>query len=198
MKKLVCGVGINDADYAVTATVDGRRVTCEFYRAWHSMLSRCYSEKIQTRKPTYIGCQVCDEWLVFSNFKNWMELQDYEGNQLDKDILIYGNKVYSPNSCVFVSRQVNTLLNDRGAARGRYKQGVCFKKETGRFIAKCHFGTGIKRYLGCHDTENEAYAAYVKFKAAHIREVADTQEPKVKAGLYRHAEALEKTLDELK
>ena len=192
-RKLVCGMGINDADYVTQPTVGGKRVSCIFYRTWADMLLRCYSDKFQARQSTYIGCSVFDEWLTFSNFKKWMLLQGYEGKQLDKDIIVSGNKIYSPDTCVFVSGAVNNLLTDRGAARGKYKQGVSWNKRSNKFQSHIKL-FGKSKNIGEYNTEQEAYAAYVKAKAAHIREVADTQEPKVRAGLYRHAAELENTL----
>ena len=192
-RKLVCGVGINDADYVVQQLVDGKHVVCVFYSTWKSMLRRCYSAKSQAIHTTYVGCSVCDEWLTFSNFKKWMGAQDFEGKELDKDIIVSGNKVYSPDACVFVTQSVNSLLTDHGAARGKYKQGVCWNKRDKIFTAQ-FMVRGKLKYLGRYDTEQEAYAAYVAAKSAHIREVADTQEPRVKAGLYRHATELENTL----
>ena len=121
--------------------------------------------------------------------------QDWKGKNLDKDIINPNNKVYSPENCVFVSHQVNNLLIDRGRARGKYKQGVYCNKQNNKFHARCRVD-GKHKHLGYFDNELEAYTAYVEFKAAHIREVADTQEPRVRDGLYRHAEALELTLTE--
>ena len=68
-RKLVYGVGINDADYVVNPTVGGRRVICRFYQSWLCMLTRCYSVKSLKSHPEYVGCSVCDEWLAFSAFK---------------------------------------------------------------------------------------------------------------------------------
>jgi len=70
--KLVCGVGINDADYEVQPIINGKRVMCPFYAKWVGMLERCYSEKFQNKWPTYIGCYVILDWIYFSNFKYWM------------------------------------------------------------------------------------------------------------------------------
>ena len=74
------------------------------YICWRDMLRRCYSAKYQEKQPTYKGCRVCDDWLYYSNFKNWYDKSYYEvenkTSQLDKDILIKGNKVYSPDTCV--------------------------------------------------------------------------------------------------
>ena len=187
------GVGINDANYTVGTMDDGKRKMCIFYQTWIDMLRRCYSERMQAKRPTYIDCSVCEEWLTFSNFKKWMEAQDFEGKHIDKDILISGNKIYSPDTCVFVYGHVNTLLTDCGTSRGEIKQGVCFVSDRGKFLARVSIH-GRRKHLGWRNTELEAYALYVSAKAAHIREVADTQEPKVRAGLYRHAAELENTL----
>lgn len=110
MKATVCGVGINDSDYVVQKKetikgIDGKRKQrlvwiCPYYRAWQSMLVRAYSKSYHKRRPTYIGCSVSEEWKTFSNFKSWMEGQVWEGKQLDKDLLVEGNKVYSEETCV--------------------------------------------------------------------------------------------------
>ena len=121
MKKcLVYGVGINDADYRVQENKCytnnlGKRATevlwrCPYYDRWYGMIRRCYSERELSRFPTYKGCSVCEEWLTFSNFKSWMEQQDWEGKHLDKDLLIYKNKVYSSETCVFVDYKVNLFI----------------------------------------------------------------------------------------
>ena len=127
-KKLVCGVGINNADYVVTVyeTIgyengkQKRRVVwrCPFYSRWNDMLARCYTTSYKQRFPTYEGCYVCKEWLIFSNFKAWMEKQDWEGKELDKDLLVSRNKVYSPETCVFVDKRVNLFLTESSANRG--------------------------------------------------------------------------------
>lgn len=74
----------------------------KIYKTWKSMLQRCYDKKCQARQPTYLGCSVVYEWHNFQNFAEWMSKQDYEGKQLDKDIKVKGNKVYGPDTCMFV------------------------------------------------------------------------------------------------
>jgi hypothetical protein len=108
-RKPVHGVGINDADYEIHPTINGKKAMCKYYRSWHSMLERCYSKKVQARQPAYKGCTVCDEWLTFSNFKSWMIKQEWQGKALDKDIRVKGNKVYSPETCMFVTAKENTV-----------------------------------------------------------------------------------------
>ena len=110
VERLVYGVGINDADYVVQkfetiGYVSGKKKQkrvwrCPYYRVWTHMLERCYDVKRQERQPTYKDCSVSTEWLTFSVFKSWMEKQDFEGKQLDKDLLIEGNKIYSAETCV--------------------------------------------------------------------------------------------------
>lgn len=142
MARLVCGVGINDADYVVQPTVMGKQISCPYYQVWHSMLKRCYSVKRLTTFPSYVGCSVSEEWLIFSNFKAWMETQDWLGKHLDKDILYIGNKVYSEQTCVFVEDRVNYLLTDSAASRGNYMIGVNWHKATQKFVAQCRSGIG--------------------------------------------------------
>ena len=184
-KKLVHGVGINDADYVVrrfeTIVVNDKQKlkrvwVCPFYRTWKSMLRRCYSIKTQNNQPTYIGCTVSKEWLTFSNFRSWMETQNFEGNQLDKDLLIEGNKVYSPQTCVFVTQTVNNFTIDSGASRGEWLIGVYWHKPTEKFMSQCSNPFTKKReHLGYFDSELEAHEAWLKRKLELAYELAAIQ-----------------------
>lgn len=193
-KKLLFGVGKNDADYAVTSRVNEKQVMCPYYRRWSNMLKRCYSPSYQQEQPTYIGCTVCKEWLTFSVFKKWMVQQNWQGNQLDKDLLMPGNHVYSPDMCVFVTHALNSLLGDRAAARGCYPQGVDWIYRNSMFCA--HIGIdGRKVYLGYFDTVEAASNAYALAKVAHIRQIANEQtDVRITKGLHLHADLLEKRL----
>lgn len=185
-RKLVYGVGINDADYVTQrfetiGYVDGKQKQklvwkCLYYRAWQSVLERCYSEKLQEKRPTYKGCSVSEEWLTFSNFKNWMEKQDWEGLHLDKDLLFEGNKIYSAETCVFVSPMVNTFTIDRGAARGEWLIGVYWHKASGKFMAQCcNPFTKKQEHLGLFMAELEAHQAWLKRKLELAHELAAIQ-----------------------
>ena len=181
-RKLVYGVGINDASYIVTAKVDGKNKMCPYYHRWINMLERCYSGKYQARCPTYIGCSVCEEWLLFSNFKKYMTGLDWQGKELDKDILVQGNKIYSPDNCVFLTSAINRLLLDNKAARGKYPQGVTFNKMVGKFGTQCAVN-GKPKNLGYFDNPDEASAAYKKFKYQLIAEVSATQPEPIRSAL---------------
>lgn len=198
-KKLVFGVGINDADYVVKVWesfgyVNGKRKQklvwiCPYYRVWSGMLARCYSVKFQERQPTYKGCSVSEEWLTFSNFKSWMEVQDFEGKQLDKDLLFVGNKVYSSESCVFVTKVVNSFTTDRGAARGEWPVGVSWSKERGKFASNCRNPfTKKQENLGYFNCPNEAHQAWLKRKLdlAHLLASEQTDPRVAKALIERY------------
>lgn len=172
--KLVYGFGTNDADYAISRVVNGKKVTCPTYTVWHSMISRCYSIKCQERRPTYQGCCVCEEWRSFSRFRAWMTLQDHVNLQLDKDILVPGNKVYSPSTCVFVTPMVNTFSLDCGSARGLCLVGVWLNKYTGKFGATIS-GHTRRRHLGYFTTESEAHHAWARAKRSRAYELASEQ-----------------------
>lgn len=166
--KLVHGVGTNDADYFVQPIINGKRVMCPYYRSWKGMLERCYSERELKRYPTYWGCSVCKEWLTFSNFKSWMGRQDWEGKELDKD-LISDEKIYSPETCCFVEPWLNKLFLDRGRDRGKWPLGVCYHKQHQKFIANLRIN-GKTKHLGYFETPKAAHAVYLKAKREYVIE----------------------------
>lgn len=185
-KKLVYGVGINDADYAVQeretiSYVGGKRKQrrvwiCPYYQVWRSMLERCYSEKFQEKNPTYKGCNVSENWLTFSNFKAWMMAQDFEGKHLDKDLLFEGNKIYSADTCVFVTPMTNLFTIDRGNDRGEWLIGVDWCKRAGRFRSKCRNPfTKKQESIGYFDCEQQAHKAWAKRKLELAHELAAIQ-----------------------
>lgn len=197
-KKLVYGVGINDAGYVTrkfeSISLNGVNKQkliwyCPYYRTWKSMLQRCHSSKYQERKPTYKGCSVSGEWLTFSNFRSWMEKQDFEGKQLDKDILFSGNKVYSKETCVFVTQMVNMFTVDCCATRGEWLIGVHWDKGTNKFKSQCNNPFTKKRdYLGLFDSELEAHQAWLnrKLELAHLLVAEQTDERVAKALIERY------------
>ncbi len=185
---LVYGHGINDANYAVLPRINGKQIRCPFYRTWQSMLQRVYSQKYHDTNPTYVGITVCQEWLIFSNFKAWLETQNWQGNELDKDIIKPGNKHYSPDTCCFVPHALNSLLNDNSAARGEWIIGVRYNKFAKKYTAQCCDGKGKLKHLGSFDTASTAHAAWVKFKSNLIVNIAAKQtDPRIVNGLMRHA-----------
>lgn len=187
------GVGINDASYMVQPNIDGNNLVCPYYSSWQNMITRSYSKRFQSSRVSYIGCTVAEEWLKFSTFRKWMETQDWQGKQLDKDILVPGNKIYGPDTCIFVSHAINSLLLDSAASRGGLPQGVSYHN-TGRYQAKCNI-KGKQNHIGYFSTASGAAYAYCIFKARLIREVALESESSashhLQKALLNHAELLE-------
>lgn len=180
-KKLAFGVGVNDADYPVhiRALIDGKSKNiwrCPFYQAWSNMIKRAYSAQFHDYRPTYAGCSVDPAWHSFMEFRAWMIAQDWEGKQLDKDILMPGNKVYSPETCAFVTRALNLFTTDHGVARGEWPVGVCWHKRDENFRAKCcNPLTGQQECLGYFTCPNQAHQAWRKRKHDLACQLADIQ-----------------------
>lgn len=164
-RTLVLGWGINDSKHPVMHGTKKELV----YKTWTSMIRRCYSDKYHKHKPTYIGCTVCDEWKYFSNFEKWFKENYKDGLVLDKDILIQGNKVYSPQTCCFVPSYINGLLAMNAKNRGKFKTGVYFHQN--KYVAQCGINK-VQQRVGMFDNEDEAHEAYKKAKYAEIKRVA--------------------------
>jgi len=140
------------------------------YKIWTSMLRRCYDEKFKQINPTYTGVTVYEKWHDFQNFGAWFEKSYIDGFELDKDILIKGNKIYSPETCCFVPHEINSLFVKKDNKRGIYSIGVC--KHRNKYMAQITMHSK-HYYLGIFDTPEEAFQIYKEAKEQHIKEVAD-------------------------
>ena len=184
--KLVHGVGVNDLGYRVHVREEvtkngGKRIQksvfiCKYYAVWTSMLKRCYSKKYLESRPSYIGTSICSEWLYASEFKKWMEQQDWQGKSLDKDIVVPRSKLYSPETCAFVLTATNLFVLASDACRGDYPIGVCLHKLTGKYQASCKNPfTGKQEFLGLFSTPEEAHEGWRKRKHELAQLVAATE-----------------------
>ena len=166
----VYGVGIIGTKYPIT--ING--VLTKEYGLWQSMLKRCYSDTSKKRQPTYEGCKVSENFKSYEYFYEWCNKQigfGVDGFELDKDLLVKGNKVYSEYSCVFIHKDINSLLTKTTASRGEYLIGVCWNKRDKAF--KAQVSKGKQEHLGYFKTEIEAFNAYKKAKEAFIKEQAN-------------------------
>lgn len=186
----VYGYGINDVDYLIEVKIGDKRKECPYYRKWKKMLERVYSIPYHSRKPTYKDCTVCDEWHYLSQFKAWMEVQDWKGNDLDKDVLFPNNKHYSPETCVFIPRKINTFLLDGEKLRGKYLIGVTWNTRSNRFQSQIRYNNK-NIYLGLFDTEIEAHNAWKDHKIMQFNElINDPVNAYIKFGLIKHRDLL--------
>ena len=166
--KLIFGVGENDLDSPVHVDTEQGKVICRIYETWYSMIRRCYSPVYHAKKPTYIDCEVVDSWKKLSNFKDWMVTQDYHGKQLDKDLLVKGNRLYSPENCIFIEKRLNGFLMDGSKGRTSKLPGVSLKtRPNGKqlYVAQAQNPfTGKNAHLGYYEKETEAHRAWLDYK----------------------------------
>lgn len=188
--KTIFGFGVNDSIYTISwFNSEGKKILCPYYRKWYEMVRRCYSDGALKRMPSYMDCYVCEEWKLFSNFKSWMETQDWEDKVLDKDILIRGNKCYSAETCCFVPEYINLVLVSFGK-----NKGVSYNKKSRKFYAVIRTN-GVKSHLGSFDSEDEAINCYLDAKKRHLKslvKIYSTSNPKKEI-----TEALNKLINEI-
>ena len=179
----VHGVGITGTKYPIS---EGGINTKE-YDLWKGMLRRCYSDSFKKMCPTYEGCEVSDNFKSYEYFYEWCNKQIgfyNEGWQLDKDLLVKGNKVYSENTCVFIPQEINLLLVKRDNNRGEHLIGVCWHKKDNAFVAMVSKSKGKREYLGFFKTEIEAFNAYKIAKEAFVKEQATKWKDKIDERAY--------------
>jgi hypothetical protein len=143
-------------------------VTTKLYNLWGGMLERCYSKSFHKKYPSYIGCSVSNNWLYLDNFKLWFEDYYKEGFELDKDLLVDGNKVYSEDTCVFVPKDLNNLIKYNKTLKKRdLPTGVA--EHSGKYYSY----TSDKQCLGGFYTQEEAFLVYKSWKESKIKSLAE-------------------------
>lgn len=179
-EKTIYSVGyLGEGEYK--AVLDG--VKTIQYITWKSMIERCYSERSLKINPTYIGCTVTPEWHNFQNFAKWFQDNYYEIEgeimNLDKDILINGNKIYSPDTCVFTPHSINMLFVQKERKSNNIPTGVSFSKRFKKFVVKCQSKT-----IGYFRTIDDAFVAYKTCKEKLIKQKAEDYKEKIPTKLY--------------
>lgn len=190
LKRKLFGVGINDVPGS-GKQLKQSPYKAHYYTVWYSMLKRCYSPKEQSKllMQSYIGCTVDPRWHYLSNFKQWYDEQgDVTGKQLDKDIISPGNKVYGPDTCFFVSPQLNTFFVKQDRHRGKNPIGVRHDIRPLKKPFRCMIrdGTGKKKYVGYYSTPEEAYQAFIQAKKELLLEkfILPETDQRLKQALY--------------
>lgn len=177
----VLGVGIIGSKYD---TVNKSKNIKE-YDLWYDMLERSYDKKCKEKYPAYKNVTCCDEWLNFENFYEWVHNQEnfykwLNGSRwdLDKDILVKGNKVYSPEACCLVSNRVNCLFTKNDSKRGNYPIGVTYNKKSGKYVARISKLGNNGKYresLGYYNAPEEAFQVYKEAKESYIKQIAQEE-----------------------
>lgn len=192
LKPTVYGWGINDVNYTLqyfskSSYLKGYRTSkqiscCPYYKVWKEVVSRCFNSNLHSKYPTYRGCSISEDWKYLSNFIKWVDSQpnkDWQNCELDKDLLVEGNKYYSPQTTVFIPTALNLFLPYSPKSRGNLMLGVFLKKgkKLRPYCAQCSnpFKAG-ERFVGYYDTELEAHLAWQTKKHEHALKLADMQD----------------------
>lgn len=160
------GVG-NFVNYPIPGIVGRQQL--KVYRVWSGIISRCYSKKNKNYKRYGgRGVYTCAEWLEFQGFAAWYNEQ-YKGDDwhIDKDILVEGNLVYSPETCTFVPPNINTFFATLPKNKG-FLPTLNFDK--GGY--KASVSDGNYKYNKTFKTQHEGFVFYKKFKEDRAKELA--------------------------
>ena len=160
---------------------------------WQNMLKRSYTDYYATSHPTYLNCEVCDEWLNFQNFHKWYLENIYSFDDqvmcLDKDIIIKNNKLYSPDTCIFVPQFINKIFTKRDNDRGDCPIGVHRSSDKNKYVACCSVFDRVKNEskrlnIGEFDNMYDAFVRYKEFKENYIQSVAYDIKSKIPQKLF--------------
>ena len=157
-----------------------------FYEQWRGMHRRC-KEILKPRNTLYKNCTICKEWDDYDIYFKWAKENYYEipGERicLDKDILVKGNKIYSPEFCIFVPQRINQLFESSKASRGKYPLGISYLKNNDTFMVRMR-KNGETVLLGIYNDIDEAFNKYKTEKEKYIKEIADEYKCKIPKELY--------------
>lgn len=177
----ICGIGY----LGLTSMIDSNGKRKDSYRMWCGMLERCYKSNV-TQYYSYKDCFVCEEWHCYANFEQWYNKNYYEIDDermnLDKDILVKGNKIYSPDTCIFTPSIINCLFVKCSNNENSFL-GVNYNKKYDNYYVRVNV-KGKKKHVGVYNTKEEAFIAYKQFKENYIKSVADEYKDKIPKKLY--------------
>ena len=114
------------------------------------------------------------------DFYDWVDDNYYEVPdstvQLDKDILIKGNKIYSPEACIFTPSIISKTFSKK-TVKPKYD------KKSKKYIASITIDRKTV-LIGEYDTEDEALKNYIKYKEAFIKALANRYKKYIPNELY--------------
>jgi len=141
------------------------------YSAWCGIMERCYNKNFQEIHPSYVGCYVKETWHCFMVFAEWYIENSILNWDLDKDILVVGNREYGPETCLFLPRHINNLFHkNEGHKESELPVGVTLAK-SGKYRARLS-EKGFRKHLGYYFTPEEAHQVYREAKVEYVRKVA--------------------------
>ncbi len=157
--------------WAETFTKDGVNYMTKARAIYLAILARCNPLSWVTLFPTYKGCYVEGVFKDFQTFTDWYVTQvgyGIKGYEIDKDLLITGNKVYSEDSCVLIPKFVNLFLTHKKNKKQAGPTGV--QKSGNKYYAAIGIN-GKLVSLGGFRTEIEAMQAYKEAKEQRAKDI---------------------------
>ena len=170
VKRYIYGVAYNSG--GKHKSTEGN-VTTPSYSVWFDMIRRCYSKDFHKERPHHKDCTVCEEWLDFQNFAEWYKSQPFtgRGTQLDKDILVKGNTIYSPETCIVVPKDINMFFVHAKKKSSGLPLGV--RKITNYDGYQVSVSNrGVNTYVGSSKTIEGAFLIYKTKKEAYAKSLA--------------------------
>jgi hypothetical protein len=133
---------------------------------WKHIKLRCTEgASVQTASPSYVGCAMHSDFSDFQKFVEWHRAQagyGMEGYDVDKDLLVVGNKIYGPDTCVLLPRDLNRFLVQMPPKD--LPQGVRICPRDGRYLVEIR-NCGKSTFVGRFDDLSKATSAYREKKA---------------------------------
>lgn len=164
-----------DGQWVKTITLNGKRFETRAYKLWRNVKRRTYANGVtQRRHPTYVGVSLSENFENFQFFAEWCNMQvgyGVEGFELDKDLLVKGNRVYGEHTCVFLPKKINCALirpsdRENGSFIGTSVSGD-------KYAAFASDGNGATLRLGLYGTRWEAFLAYKQYKENYLKKLAE-------------------------
>lgn len=155
------------------------------YRRWKAILSRCYNPIPHAKDLSYKDCEVCEEWLNFQNFAGWLSSQEHykKGYEIDKDLLVPGNKVYGPETCCMLPREVNTAITGKtDSCENGLPCGVHWHRKNSCYVVSVV--TDTEDYQGSFQCLEKAIEVSKSTKEAYIKRLAEKYKPTISKEVY--------------
>lgn len=155
------------------------------YSRWYNLLQRCYSSEFKKKNPTYTRSCMCDEWLTFSKFYDWLvSFDNWENLEIDKDLL--SGYFYSPETCLLIPKKLNCFLTfsqstntsmigvnyytPKGQKQGVFRATISMKR----------YGKTSNKHLGHFNTPLEGHLAWLEAKIHQLDEHIESSFGKLK------------------
>lgn len=154
-------------------TVCGNNIKTRAGQLWNNLETRTSGKH---KDSCYDDC--VNGFVSFQEFAEWCQKEHgymfKEDNgrywQLDKDILVQNNIIYSPDFCCFVPNKVNSVLIEQQSRLG-LPTGVSYNTNKQRYIARYRNLQGVRVYIGVFDTPEDAHFAWYEYKQEVIKMV---------------------------